>query len=52
MQAIDLYLYLKWHSSTGVFKYFASKNQLPGFYRNGTLVENGLKWNMHYIIGV
>ena len=25
------------------FKHFASKNQLPGFYINGTLVENGLK---------
>ena len=24
------------------FKHFASKNQLPGFYINGTLVENGL----------
>ena len=25
------------------FKHFASKNQLPGFYISGTLVENGLK---------
>ena len=25
------------------FKDFASKNQLPGFYISGTLVENGLK---------
>ena len=25
------------------FKHFASKNQLPGFYVNRTLVENGLK---------
>ena len=25
------------------FKNFASKNQLPGFYISGTLVENGLK---------
>ena len=24
------------------FKHFASKNQLPGFYISGTLVENGL----------
>ena len=24
------------------FKHFASKNQLPGFYIIGTLVENGL----------
>ena len=24
--------------------YFASKNQLPGFYVIGTLVENGLVW--------
>ena len=30
-------------SSTGVFfKHFASKNQLPGIYINGTLVENSL----------
>ena len=25
------------------FKHFARKNQLPGFYITGTLVENGLK---------
>ena len=25
------------------FKHFASKNQLPGFYIGGTLVENGLR---------
>ena len=24
------------------FKHFAGKNQLPGFYISGTLVENGL----------
>ena len=24
------------------FKHFASKNQLPGFYISGTIVENGL----------
>ena len=24
------------------FKYFASENQLPGFYIKGTLVKNGL----------
>ena len=24
------------------FKHFASKNQLPGFYKCGLLVENGL----------
>ena len=24
------------------FRHFASKNQLPGFYIGGTLVENGL----------
>ena len=42
MQVIDLHLYLKCHSSSrGVFQNFASKNQLPGFYINGTLVENG-----------
>ena len=27
------------------FKHFSSKNQLPGFYINGTLVENGLRSN-------
>ena len=43
MQVIELYLYVKCHSSTGVFKRFASKNQLTGFYISGTLVENGLK---------
>ena len=26
-----------------LFKHFASKNQLPGFYISGTLVENGLE---------
>ena len=35
-------LYLKCDSSAGVFKHFASKNQLPGLSINGTLVENGL----------
>ena len=39
---IDLHLYLKCHFSAGVFKYFASKNQLPGFYVKGTLVGNEL----------
>ena len=39
---IDLHLYLKRKSSTVFFKHFASKNQLPAFYINGTLVENGL----------
>ena len=43
MQVDDLHLYLKCHSSTGVFKHFASKNELTGFYTSGTLVENGLK---------
>ena len=38
----DLHLYLKSRSSTGVFKHFASKNQLRGFYISETLVENGL----------
>ena len=46
----DLHLYLKCHSSTRVFqtfpqvsfKHFGSKNQLPGFYIRGTLVENRL----------
>ena len=43
MQVIDLHLYVKCHSSTGVFKHFASKNQLPGFDIRGTLVENWLR---------
>ena len=43
MQVIDLYLCLKRYSSTGVFKHFDSKNQLPGFYNCGTLVENGFR---------
>ena len=38
-----LHLYLKCHSSTGVFKHFASKKQLPGQSVSGILVENGLK---------
>ena len=38
----DLHLYLKRHSSTGIFQTFASKNQLPGFYISQTLVENNL----------
>ena len=42
MQVIDLYLYLKCHSSIGVFQKFASKNKLPGFYISGKLVQNGL----------
>ena len=32
----------KRHHPQVFFKYFASKNQLPGFYIRGTLVENGL----------
>ena len=24
------------------FKHFANRNQIPGFYRSGTLIENGL----------
>ena len=39
---VDLHLYLKCHSSTGVFQHFGSKNRLPGFYIRRTLVENGL----------
>ena len=42
MQVDDLHLCLKCHSSTGVFKHFGSKNQLPGLSIIGTLVENGL----------
>ena len=37
------FLLAKCYSSTGVFKHFASKNQLPGFYNCGTLVENGFR---------
>ena len=36
------FLLAKCHSSTGVFKDFASKNELLGFHISGTLVENGL----------
>ena len=36
------HLYLKCHSSIGVFKHIGSKNQLPGLSIIGTLVENGL----------
>ena len=43
MQVDDLHLYLKCHSSTGFFKHFAIKNQLPGLSVNGTLVRNELK---------
>ena len=42
MQVDDLQFYLKCHSSTAVFKHFASKKQLPGLSVSGTLVENGL----------
>ena len=31
-----------WPASLVFFKHFASKTRLPGFYINGTLVENGL----------
>ena len=44
MQVADLHLYLKCHSFTGVFKHFASKNQLPGLSIIGTLFENGLSY--------
>ena len=42
MQVIDLHLYLKCQSPAGVFKHFASKNQLPGLAVSGTLFKNGL----------
>ena len=42
MKVVDLHLNLKCHSSTGIFKHFASKNQLPGLSVSGTLVEKGL----------
>ena len=41
MQVIDLRLYLKCQSPAGVFKHFASKNQLPGLSVSGTF-KNGL----------
>ena len=44
----DLHLCLKCHSSTGVFKHFAGKNQLLGFYVDGTLVENMIKNDSPY----
>ena len=31
-------------------KHFASKNQLPGLFVNGTLVENGLIVNVNYLL--
>ena len=52
MQVKDLHLYLKCHSSTGVFKHFASKNQLSGLSRIGTLGENGLIRNFCTIFSV
>ena len=44
----DLPLYLKFHSSTGVFQTFVRKNQLPGFYIRRRLIENGLNtiWSL------
>ena len=42
MQVDDLHIYLNIALPQVFFKYFASKNQLPGFYIGGTLVENGL----------
>ena len=41
MQVIDLRLYLKCQSLAGVFKHFASKNQLPDLSVSGTF-KNGL----------
>ena len=38
----DLHLYLKCHSSTGIFETFATENQLPALFISGTLTENGL----------
>ena len=46
---VKMQIDLKCHSSTGVFKHFASKNQLPGFYSSGTLVEKGLNIDSHYM---
>ena len=42
MWVFDLHIYLKCHTSTGVFQTFASKNRLSGFDISATLVENGL----------
>ena len=42
IQVIYPHLYLKCYSWTGVFIYFATKDQLPGFSIIGTLAGNGL----------
>ena len=42
MQVIDLHLYVNVTLTQVFFKYFTSKNQLPGLSVNSTLVENGL----------
>ena len=42
MQVMDLHLYINLTLAKVFFKYFASKNQLLGFYISGALVENGL----------
>ena len=54
MQVDDLYLYLKYLSSTDVFKHFASKNQLRGLSVSGTLVKNGLNevYKIKYLKGI
>ena len=40
------------HSSRVFFKYFASKDVLPGFYISGTLVENGLKKSVNDLASI
>ena len=39
-------VYLKCHPSTGVFKHFAGRNQLPGFYISRALVKKWVKVNI------
>ena len=48
MQVLNLHLYLKCHSP----KHFSSKNQLPGFYVSGTLVENGFMKTFYWKIKI
>ena len=42
MQVINLYLYVKYHSSKVLFIHFAIVNQLPSYSISGKLAANGL----------
>ena len=46
-QVVGFYYQNVWRTTLPqvLFKHFASKNQLPGFFISGTLVENGLSFN-------